>query len=201
LTYFISSYCSIKDCRISGNGEVVFWENSESLLAEVLNNAYEKLQVNYPKFYKMDNLAKLGLLATDVLLKGRVLKEELGAEKVAVVLSNASSSLDTDLRYFETTKLMASPALFVYTLPNIAMGEICIRHGLKGENAFFLFDKFNPRFVSNYVDQVLDQGAAACVAGWIEVLGEHYNVFLYLAEKNKQGLALAHTTEQLLKLY
>ncbi len=201
MAHFISSYCLIKDRRISINGDQVFEGEKKSAIDEWLPNAYEKLQINYPKFYKMDNLAKLGLLASEVLLKGRILKEEFKPEQVAVILSNASSSLDTDVRYLESTKQIASPALFVYTLPNIVMGEICIRHGLKGENGFFVFEKFNPEFISAYVDQVLVEGTQACVAGWVEVLGEQHNVFLYLVENRKHDNSLEHSAKQLGKLY
>jgi hypothetical protein len=197
--HFISSYCSIKNGSILKDDEIVF--DKKLPLDEWLLHAYETSAFNYPKFYKMDNLAKLGLLATEVLLQGRVLKDEFKPVEVGVVLSNASSSLDTDLKYFDTLQQIASPALFVYTLPNIVMGEICIKYGLKGENAFFVFEKFNPQFISDYVGHVLSQGARACIAGWTEVLGEQYNVFLYLVENTKQGLALPHTTEQLIKLY
>lgn len=175
--------------------------NDDISFDDWLIEGYTKLSINYPKFYKMDNLAKLGLLASEVILKSRNLKVEFKPEEVAVILSNASSSLDTDLKYLESTKQIASPALFVYTLPNIVMGELCIRHGLKGENGFFVFEKFNPKFIADYVDQVLDQSAQACIAGWVEVLGEQHNVFLYLVENKKQDKALLHTAAQLEKLY
>jgi hypothetical protein len=170
-------------------------------LEEWLHKAYDELKINYPKFYKMDNLSKLGLIASEVVLTGRVLKDEFRAEEIAVILSNASASLDTDIKYFNSTVNLPSPALFVYTLPNIVMGEICIRHGLKGENGFFVFEKFNPEFISSYVNQVLAQGAKACLAGWIEVLGEQHNVFLYLVEERNQEVLLQHTTAQLEQLY
>lgn len=168
---------------------------------EWLTNAYDQMAINYPKFYKMDSLAKLGLLASEVVLQNRNIKSEYQAEEVSVILSNASSSLDTDKKYYESTKQIASPALFVYTLPNIVMGEICIRHGFKGENGFFVFEKFDPDFMSCYVDEVLAQNAKASVAGWVEVLGDQHNVFLYLVENKRQGLALPHTAKQLEQLY
>jgi len=201
LSHFISSYCIIRDQAVYRNSNcIVVGENTDKL-EDALIKAYEKLQINYPKFYKMDNLAKLGLLASEIVVKDRILKQEYPPEKVAVILSNASSSLDTDLNYFESTKKIASPGLFVYTLPNIVTGEICIRHGLKGENGFLIFEEFDAAFMADYVNQVLSQGSSACLAGWVEVLGEQHNVFLYLVENTKQGLALPHTTEQLEKLY
>ena len=142
MSTFISSYCIIRDRTIYRNGDNVAVGESQGKLDEALIRMYEKLQINYPKFYKMDNLAKLGLLSSEMVLKDRTIKQEYKPEKVAVILSNASSSLDTDLNYFESTKKIASPGLFVYTLPNIVTGEICIRHGLKGENGFFITEEF-----------------------------------------------------------
>jgi hypothetical protein len=200
LQNFISSYCIIKDRHILKNGKTLFEKSADVSLEEYLIKIYEILQISYPKFYKMDNLSKLGLLASEIILEEHGLKA-YEANAVSVILANASSSLDTDIKYLESTQQIASPALFVYTLPNIVMGEICIRHGIKGENSFFIFDKFDPEFISNYVNIVMKNGAQACLAGWIEVYGEQHNVFLYLTENTQHGLGLPHTTEQLVKLY
>jgi hypothetical protein len=81
-------------------------------------------------------------------------------------------------------------------------GEICIRHGIKGENAFFVQPAFDPNFMSQYVNQLLSETKTEmCLAGWIDVMGEHHDVFLYLAENSPRGLARAHTAEQLNTLY
>jgi hypothetical protein len=201
VTNYISSYCSIKNGNISRNGEIIFEAINGVAFDDLLIKAYDTFAINYPKFYKMDNLAKLGLLASEMVLKDRALKNVYQAEEIGVILSNASSSLDTDIKYYESTKQIASPALFVYTLPNIVMGEICIRNGFKGENGFFVFEQFDTDFMTAYVDQVLEQDAKACVAGWVEVLGGQHNVFLYLVENSKQGLVLPHTAKQLEQLY
>jgi len=198
---FISAYSVIRNKGISQNGKLLFAGNADNSLDQFLVAAYEFINPEYPKFYKMDHLSKLGFLACEVLLKARRLKEEQGADKVAIVLTNASSSLDTDRNYFKSTKQIASPALFVYTLPNIVAGELCIRHGWKGENGFFVFEKFNPGFITGYVDQVIARGAESCIAGWIETSGEAHDVFLYLTEKEKRGEALDHTSEAVSKFY
>ena len=82
-------------------------------------------------------------------------------EDIGVVLANANSSLDTDIKYFETVKDIASPALFVYTLPNIVIGEICIRHNFKGENAFFIFEEFDAGFIQQYVSNLINNNIIA----------------------------------------
>jgi hypothetical protein len=198
---YITNYCRIRNRQIADRSGVLFRSEAGSL-DDFLAEAYGWLQVAYPKFYKMDRLAKLGFLAAEVLLKGRKLTEAAGPESVALVLSNANASLDTDVRYLESTKTMASPALFVYTLPNIVAGEICIRHGFKGEYAFFISETFDPAQLCSYTSLVLGQPSVqSCVAGWIDVMDAHHDVFLYLAEKTKGPGALEHSEKQLTELY
>jgi hypothetical protein len=77
----------------------------------------------------MDRLSKLGFLAAEVLLKEIKLVPKYRPEQIAVVISNSNASLDTDLKYFESTKTIASPALFVYTLSNIVAGKYASGRG------------------------------------------------------------------------
>lgn len=195
----ITHYCIIRNQNIVLDGKVIFSEKNGDLDAFLLN-AYTSLKVDYPKFYKMDNLSKLGFLAAEMLLKDRSLLNDYTPEQVALVLSNAHSSSDTDRRYTLSSKTAPSPALFVYTLPNIVAGEICIRHKIKGENAFFVAPTFDPEFMADYTNMVMAGDTGACIGGWVDVLGGHYDVFLYLHEKNKAGLA-EHTGGQLKELY
>jgi hypothetical protein len=212
----ITHYCIIRNQTIICDGKILLAEKGNDL-NNFLINAYLLLKVDYPKFYKMDNLSKLGWLAAEVILKDGRIVQDYSAENVALVLSNAHASLDTDLRYTESTKTLASPALFVYTLPNIVAGEICIRHKIKGENAFFICPAFDPDLLVDYVNIVLESSEAiadaqvsklsgkqshakACLSGWVDVIGEHHDVFLYLVEKSKPE-SWKHTTGQLTELY
>lgn len=195
----ITHYCIIRDQKIIRDGKIIFHGKNGDLDAFLLD-AYTSLKVDYPKFYKMDNLSKLGFLAAEMLLKDRTLLSDYAAEQVALVLSNAHSSGDTDRRYTHSAKTAPSPALFVYTLPNIVAGEICIRHRIKGENAFFVSHAFEPELMADYTEMVMAGDTGACIGGWIDVLGGHYDVFLYLHEKNKAGMA-EHTAGQLKELY
>ena len=197
---FINRNCRIRNKIISSNGKIVY-ENAGASLDEFMDSALTSLSIAYPKFYKMDRLSKLGFLAAEVMLKDIRLLDKYRAERVAVVMSNSSASLDTDLKYFESTKTIASPALFVYTLSNIVAGEICIRQGIKGENAFFVLPGFDSTRLFDYAEIVMAGAKTdACIAGWVDVLGEQHDVFLYLLEKSNSG-GLEHTAEQLQKLY
>ena len=56
-----------------------------------------------------------------------------------LIKQNEHSCLETDIEHQEeVNKQKASPAVFVYTLPNIVIGEISIRNKWFGESAFFL---------------------------------------------------------------
>ncbi|MBN9299812.1 MAG: hypothetical protein J0I41_22610 [Filimonas sp.] len=154
-----------------------------------LLSAYQQLQLNYPKFYKMDHISKLGWLAAEVLLKEEQL-QDVRAEDMAIVLQNAHASLDTDVKYYETVSDIASPALFVYTLPNIVIGEISIRHKFKGENAFFVANTFDATLTAQYVGSLLDRKSAThCICGWVDVLDESYKAVLFLVANSDKGIA------------
>ncbi len=197
---YISASCIISNNIVYKNGKSIF-ETKEALLPEFLMGAYRHFDIQYPKFFKMDNLSKLGWLANEVLLKDSFDKEQYQPEDIGIVLSNANSSLDTDIKYYETTKTMASPAQFVYTLPNIVIGEISIRHHFKGENAFFIFDEFDAGFIEQYVSNLMHNNIVqCCICGWVDVLHNEYNATLFLIEKNKRANSVNFTKENLNKI-
>ncbi|RBL88630.1 hypothetical protein [Chitinophaga flava] len=198
---YITGSCILRHNSIRLNGDLLWETNRETDLQEWLRAGYDRFFGQYPKFHKMDALSKLGWLAAEILLKDTPVLS-LPPETVGMVLSNRSGSLDTDLRYYATVKDIASPALFVYTLPNIVMGEICIRHGFKGENTFFVSETFDTELMSSYPAQLLtNTPLQACLCGWVEVMDQQYEVALFLLEKEKRGLAQPLTAAALDALY
>jgi hypothetical protein len=198
---YITASCIISNNIVYKNEQPVFEEKGLEL-PEFLIAAYRNFELQYPKFYKMDSLSKLGWLANEVLLKGGFEKTKYMPEDIGIVLSNANSSLDTDIKYYETTKTIASPAQFVYTLPNIVIGEISIRHNFKGENAFFIFNEFEARFIEQYVSNLINNNILqCCICGWVDVLNNNYNATLFLIEKDKSADSVNFTKENLNKIY
>ncbi|MEO8768646.1 MAG: hypothetical protein ABI402_01120 [Ferruginibacter sp.] len=203
---YISASCVISNNIVYKNGIAVF-ENRGTGLQEFLLSIYQHFEIKYPKFYKMDSLSKLGWLTAEILLKDIFEKEMYQPEDIGVILANANSSLDTDNKYYQTTKDIASPALFVYTLPNIMTGEICIRHNFKGENAFFIFERFDAGFIQQYVNNLINNNTLqACICGWVELLDDQYKAVLMLVEtKEHSGMSATpiniFTTENLLNIY
>ena len=197
----ISASCIISNHIIYKNEKPVF-ENKTAGLPDFLLSVYRHLNIPYSKFYKMDNLCKLGWLANEVLLKDSFDAAKYKPEDIGIVLSNANASLDNDIKYLETTKEIASPALFVYTLPNIVIGEISIRHHFKGENAFFIFDRFDAGFIEQYVSNLINNNILqCCICGWVDVLNNNYNASLFLIEKYKSLNSVNFTKENLNKIY
>ncbi|MES2774202.1 MAG: hypothetical protein V4722_08460 [Bacteroidota bacterium] len=198
---FITASCTISNGTVYKN-DLPLFENREASPAEFLVAAYRHFEIQYPKFHKMDSLSKLGWLAAEILLKDSLNAGEYEADAVGVVFANASSSLDTDIKYYETAKSIASPALFVYTLPNIVIGEICIRHGFKGENAFFISDVFDAGFIEQYVTNLINNDILqACICGWVEILDDQYKTVLFLAEKGRDGQGVLFTKENINNIY
>ena len=196
---YITASCIISNNIVYKNGLPVF-EEKASELPEFLVAVYRNFELQYPKFHKMDNLSKLGWLANEVLLQDGFDKEKYKSEDVGIVLSNANASLDTDIKYYETTKTMASPAQFVYTLPNIVIGEISIRHHFKGENAFFITENFDAGFMEQYVSNLINNNILqCCICGWVDVLDKNYNATLFLIEKDKSTNSVIFTKENLTK--
>jgi hypothetical protein len=186
--YIISDYCIIRNGIILLNGECLFTGN-EGSPADLFTAVYRKFNLNYAKFFKMDSLCKLGFLATEFLLRDKDQGRMCPLDKVGVVLSNAGSSIDTDRNHQHSINdresYFPSPSVFVYTLANIVIGEICIRHKLQGESIFFIDRNFNPHKTVVYVTQLLDeQYIDCCITGWVETDGDHYEAVLYFVQKS-----------------
>lgn len=199
--YYINSFCSIKNNTISLNGSKIYSDETIDFL-EFIKAAYKSLDTNYPKFFKMDGLSKLALLAADVLLKDENLDEDKEND-IAIVFSNKASSLDTDRKHQKSIEnkeeYYPSPAIFVYTLPNICIGEISIKHKLFSENSFFIFDNFNAQHLLDYANSLLSANKTENVlCGWVELDGNHYKAYLYLVTKT--GI-IAHNKENIIKFY
>ncbi|HEX3081106.1 MAG TPA: hypothetical protein VHQ04_11605, partial [Puia sp.] len=63
----ITARCLITRNKALKNGQLVFEQPGSA--EEFLNALYTHFAISYPKFHKMDQLCKLGLLATELLLR------------------------------------------------------------------------------------------------------------------------------------
>lgn len=179
---FVSNYASFK------NGVLKTQNHQPIQLSQNLIECYQLLKMDYPKFFKMDNLSKLVMICCEKILPIEPMNS-IDPNSIAIVFSTSDGCLDTDEKYWESIAQTPSPALFVYTLPNIAAGELSIRFKLKGETATFISEKFNIQFQTDYVNKLFkNKKMKACIAGWANFYGGNAEAFFYLAQQNKNEL-------------
>lgn len=133
-----------------------------------LTALYREKVGNYPKFFKMDTLSKLGFLLTELLVEGET-DRFVPREDRAVVVCSRSGCVCNDRHYQASMKEFPSPALFVYTLPNIVTGEIAIRNKYEGETSAFVLDKFDRETFDSLVETVFqDRTTRSTICCWID---------------------------------
>lgn len=162
-----------------------------------LADLYRTYVGDYPKFFKMDPLARLGFVASEMLLKK--LKSENMAQDTpyGVLLFNRSSSLADDRAYQATiadhANFFPSPSLFVYTLPNIVTGEIAIRNHFQTETNFMVLDSLRPRVIAEQA--ALAAQHSAMITGWVDYMDDsHYEAILLMVP---QGTAMETIEEKI----
>lgn len=190
---YITDICKIYSQKIVVNNELILEDLESTDISTFLKNAFKTLNYQYPKYYKMDNLSKLAVLASEPILSKQ------NTNNIALVFMNKSASLDTDLKHQQSIQnkdeYFPSPAVFVYTLPNICMGEVSIKHKLQTENAFFLSESFDAKLMFNYAEYLMKhKNVDKVLCGWIDVLQSEYQAIMYLVEK--QG-KVPHTINEL----
>lgn len=189
---YISKYCIIKPHEVIVDGKIEVSDLEKNEFGIFMKSIYKYYDVKYPKYFKMDKLCKLAFIASEIVLRGKEHIKDVKPTKVGVILQNSHSTLDTDTKYSNTIKDKAnyfpSPAVFVYTLPNVMIGEICIRNKFQGENTCFISKKFNPEFITDYVNELMDSDKIdACITGWVDYINDEYKAMLFLVEKNKEN--------------
>lgn len=165
----------------------------------LLTSLYKQMIGDYPKFYKMDGLSRLGFVASEILLnaeKGETDKERKNEEEKkkqeerkeeerknleerAIIFFNHSSSIVSDRNYKESIKdkdnYFPSPSIFVYTLPNIVTGEIAIRNHFHGETSFFILPDKDERLMEEILQaSCRDAQSMSFLTGWIDYEDERH---------------------------
>lgn len=151
-----------------------------------IRERYRALADPNMKFSKMDDLCKLAYVASCELLAGDGPTARPSGSAWCWPTAAHRSTATCAIRPSSTPDDGggASPAVFVYTLPNIMLGQIAIKHGLKGESTFFAFPDKSCNFIRKYAEGLIAQGRMdAVVWGWCELCGGEYDCELTLTEK------------------
>ena len=144
-----------------------------------LTSLYKRYVGDYPKFYKMDGLSRLGFIASELLLQAEngqcsMVNGQCSMVNAsrAIVLFNQSSSIAADKKYLETIAdddFFPSPSIFVYTLPNIVTGEIAMRNGYHGETSFFILPERNEEIMQQIIKSTIqDKAVKSLITGWVD---------------------------------
>ena len=161
-------------------------ENGAALLTEL----YRAHVGDYPKFFKMDTLCKLGFVASELLLQAEGAPRFEPREDRAVVFFNRSASLQADTAYQATIQdpdnFFPSPAAFVYTLPNIVTGEIAIRNKYYGETTFIVMEDCDENIMARELQNAFhDPMTTSILGGWLDCIDEnHFETNIFLIDNN-----------------
>jgi 3-oxoacyl-[acyl-carrier-protein] synthase-1 len=150
----------------------------------------------------MDGLSKLGFLASELIFKDEK-NRFVPNENIAVICFNRSASLDVDKQYQRTIRdndnYFPSPSLFVYTIPNIVIGEIAIRNKFFGETFFYICQNFDAKQIVRAVRNTLqDKNITYVLVAWIEYFEEKKEVLMMLVENEEDD---SNFTEEKLTIW
>lgn len=133
-----------------------------------LNTLYRQLAGDYPKFFKMDVLSKLGFLLTEMLVGDEADRFQPREDRAVLVFSR-EGCVANDRHYAATMADFPSPALFVYTLPNIVTGEIAIRNKYAGETSAYVLETYDGAQLWALVREAFqDCSTQSAVVAWID---------------------------------
>ena len=147
--------------------------HTEQTGISMLTAIYKQHVGDYPKFYKMDLVSRLGFLAAELLTSAEGdTCHDVGSSR-AIVLFNRSSSILSDIKYNESVadadNYYPSPSVFVYTLPNIVTGEIAIRKQYHSETSFFILPERDDDIMRQIVEATFaDTSIQSIITGWID---------------------------------
>ena len=182
------SSCIIQHNTINLNGEVVFCTSPHVKIEDFFSLAYREFALSYPRFHRMDLVCRLGILTSSILLNAAA--PLWNQTTCGVALASSYGCYTTDLDYIQSyteDSQSVSPSLFTYTLPSIVLGEICIKHKIRGENIYLITDQMDMALMVEIVSSMfMDTSMNQCLLGWVELRSSHcYCSHLSLVKKDE----------------
>jgi len=166
---------------------------------DLLRSAYLSLKMDYPKFYKMDQLSKLGLLSVEYLMKIKGVDEKYGDDEIAVLFNNRDASACSDIEHLRAiSNGIPSPSVFVYTLPNIVLGEIAIRNKWFGEQLCTVTNSPNYALLYQQCSALMHKGSTkAIILLIVNSLENTFDACTVLIEKDGSVTGIPFTPKEL----
>ena len=165
----------ISSSEVFIDGEAV---TTQAYGKELLTELYRTRLGGSPKFFKMDIFSRLVFVAASMLCPDSLHRP---AGECGIILFNRSSSIVADRRHIaavsdgegnvtDSANFFPSPAAFIYTLPNIALGEVSIRLGFKGESSLYILPRRDETLMSRIIDATLAHSPKLnmLITGWAD---------------------------------
>ena len=151
---------SNRDCEVREMNATNTYSQSESVeLSEIDCNSDFKTYIKglfasvsepYMKFSKMDDYCRLGTTAVQLLLDKVGGLSQYDPYEIALIVNTDTGCIESDLAHWDNItadEYVSSPAIFVYTLPNVVAGEICIKNKIKGEGVTLVGNTDDPKAI------------------------------------------------------
>lgn len=162
---------------------------TQSVGKSLLTELYKRFVGDYPRFYKMDILCRLGFIATELLLRAEGAERFKERANRAVILIGHSGSIVADKKYYQSISdsddYFPSPERFVYTLPNIVTGEIAIRNHYHGETGFYYVGRKDCGSIDKIISSSFgDPTTQSVIGGWINSdSDDQFDADIYIKER------------------
>lgn len=151
---------SNRDCEVREMRATNTYSQTESVeLSEIDCNSDFKTYIKglfasvsepYMKFSKMDDYCRLGTTAVQLLLDKAGGVSQYDPYEIALIVNTDTGCIESDLAHWDNItadEYVSSPAIFVYTLPNVVAGEICIKNKFKGEGVTLVGNADDPKTI------------------------------------------------------
>ena len=138
-TFFQSESVTLRDDVASGTKFKTY-----------IKGLFASVSEPYMKFSKMDDYCKLGTTAVQLLLNKVGGLSQYNPYEVALIINTDTGCIESDLAHLDNItadEYISSPAIFVYTLPNVVAGEICIKNKIKGEGVTLVANTDDPKTI------------------------------------------------------
>lgn len=150
------------------DGQPVPLENrGSSLITEI----FKKYLADGSRFFKMDLYSRLAYAATGLLAKDAL--EGSDPEDRALLFFTQNGSVLADRKHLSTfsnpEEFFPSPAVFINTLPNVVLGEIAVKNGIKGETTLVLLPHRDEAAMNRIIDATVSATRpSVMICGWVD---------------------------------
>lgn len=127
-----------------------------------------------PRFGRFDIYTKVSFTTAVLALKDAGLLQRDGKKNIGIIIGSFSSVYDDDIAFFKSTReangSFASPNLFSYTLPVVALGEIAVYFKFIGPTFCVGNDPTNPGLdvMSAALSLLASDQCENVLVGWVE---------------------------------